>query len=208
MFDISKLYFRYGTMYSGKSGELIGIATNYGVQGKKVLVFSPRVDTRPVAEQGFVESRCGTRIPCVRFSADDNLREALEREVFSPASGFDRSPPRCILIDEAQFLTPQQVLQAVEIVDSLHIPVIAFGLKNDFRNELFEGSRMLLLYADSIEEIKTVCWHCDRKATMVVRLDAAGQALTEGSQVVIDTDAVTYLPVCRRCHMKLTGRAE
>lgn len=194
---MAKLYFRYGTMYSGKSEALISIATNYKAQGKRVITLSPTIDTRPDAVNGYITSRAGTKIPAHRFSSDDDLFNILSeyKQIW------------CVLIDEAQFMTEKQVLQVTDIVDILDIPVIAFGLKNDFQNKLFEGSRALLTYADAIEEIKTVCWYCNRKATMVVRLDSEGKAVTDGEQIMIDTQ-VLYRPVCRKCYKKLTQARE
>lgn len=192
---MAKLYFRYGTMYSGKSGDLISIATNYKVQGKQVITLSPSIDTRPNAVKGYIASRSGAKIPTRRFSTEDNLFKILSeyKQIW------------CVLIDEAQFMTEKQVQQVTDIVDVLDIPVIAFGLKNDFQNKLFEGSQALLVYADTIEEIKTVCWYCNHKATMVVRLDPEGKAITQGEQIMIDTQ-VLYRPVCRKCYKKLTQK--
>jgi thymidine kinase len=196
---VAKLYFRYGAMQSGKSNALIGIATNYQVQGKKVLILSPEKDTREKSQEGYVTSRSGAKLPCVRFGAQVSLFDVIRAHI----EELSVIPLYCVLVDEAQFLTKAHVLELTNVVDTLHIPVIAFGLKNDFRNELFEGSRYLLLYADAIEEVKTVCWFCNRKATMNMRIDADGNAITEGTQVLVGD---TYLPVCRTCYKKHTQR--
>ncbi|MNS73235.1 Thymidine kinase [compost metagenome] len=111
----------------------------------------------------------------------------------------------CILVDEAQFLSKDQVLELCMIVDKLNIPVISYGLKNDFQNELFEGSKYLLLYADNVEEIRTICRCCSQKATMVLRLNSQGEIERDGNQVVIDNaenrQSYTYVPVCRVHHL-------
>lgn len=182
---MAKLYFRYGTMNSGKSIEVLRVAHNYEEQGKKVLLFTPAVDDRDGV--GIVASRIGMQKDGI--VVDDNLdmvgMAAAER-------------PNCILIDEAQFLNKQQVLQLTEIADTLGIPVIAYGLRADFLGQLFEGSYHLFALADKIEEIKTVCWYCDRKATMNMRL-ADGKPVFEGAQIQIGGNE-SYLPVCRKCY--------
>ncbi|WP_088830187.1 thymidine kinase [Paenibacillus tyrfis] len=182
---MAKLYFRYGTMNSGKSIEVLRVAHNYEEQGKKVLLFTPAVDDRDGV--GVVASRIGMQKDGIVI--DDNLdmvgMAAAER-------------PNCILIDEAQFLNKQQVLQLTEIADTLGIPVIAYGLRADFLGQLFEGSYHLFALADKIEEIKTVCWYCDRKATMNMRL-ADGKPVFEGAQIQIGGNE-SYLPVCRKCY--------
>ncbi|WP_010495991.1 thymidine kinase [Paenibacillus elgii] len=182
---MAKLYFRYGTMNSGKSIEVLRVAHNYEEQGKKVLLFTPAVDDRDGV--GVVASRIGMQKDGIVI--DDSLdmvgMAATER-------------PNCILIDEAQFLNKQQVLQLTEIADMLGIPVIAYGLRADFLGQLFEGSYHLFALADKIEEIKTVCWYCDRKATMNMRL-ADGKPVFEGAQIQIGGNE-SYLPVCRKCY--------
>ncbi|MCM3267565.1 thymidine kinase [Paenibacillus elgii] len=182
---MAKLYFRYGTMNSGKSIEVLRVAHNYEEQGKKVLLFTPAVDNRDGV--GIVASRIGMQKDGI--VVDDSLdmvgMAAAER-------------PNCILIDEAQFLNKQQVLQLTEIADTLGIPVIAYGLRADFLGQLFEGSYHLFALADKIEEIKTVCWYCDRKATMNMRL-ADGKPVFEGAQIQIGGNE-SYLPVCRKCY--------
>jgi thymidine kinase len=179
-------------MNSGKSFEIIKVAHNYEEQGKQVIIFSPSIDTRGGSNQ--VGSRVGMSRKATPVNSDMNLFEYVKAIQPTPA------PKKiyCILIDEAQFLTKNQVLDLARIVDELDIPVMAFGLKNDFQNQLFEGSYNLLIQADKIEEIKTICWHCDRKATMVVRL-RNGIPVNEGEQIFIGGNE-DYKPVCRRCY--------
>ena len=186
--NLAKLYFHYGAMSSGKTAQLIGVATNYEVQGKRVLIFSSSLDSR--AEENTVSSRNGFTFPSLGFDRETDLYS----EIFSSMS-LDL---HCVLVDEAHFLSGDQVMQLSFVVDRLGIPVICFGLKNDFRNRLFEGTEHLLLYADVLKEIKTVCWFCNRKATMNLRL-AKGRPIYEGEQVLIG-GTESYLPVCRRCY--------
>lgn len=187
---MAQLYFKYGAMNSGKSIEILKVAHNYEEQNKSVLIFTSGLDHRD--EVGVVSSRVGMR------------REATP--IFDETDVFDivhesNAFPHCILIDEAQFLKKHHVLQLTKIVDELNIPVMCFGLKNDFQNELFEGSKYLLLYADKIEELKTICWFCERKATMNLRVDENNQPIYTGEQIQIGGND-TYYPVCRRCHQK------
>jgi thymidine kinase len=189
---LAQLYFKYGTMNSGKSFEIIKVAHNYEEQGKPVIIFSPSIDTRGGADQ--VGSRVGLSRPAIPVDEKTNLFESVK--AYQPDS--DRKRIYCVLIDEAQFLTKNQVLELTQVVDGLGIPVMAFGLKNDFQNKLFEGSYNLLIQADKIEEIKTICWHCDRKATMVIRY-RDGIPVNEGDQIQIGGNE-DYKPVCRRCY--------
>jgi thymidine kinase len=189
---LAKLYYKYGTMNSGKSFEIIKVAHNYEEQGKAVLIFSPSMDTRSGEEE--VGSRVGFSRKALPVREDTDLyREVLRHQPpGSPKAIY------CVLIDEAQFLRKEHILQLTRVVDELDVPVMAFGLKNDFRNELFEGSYYLLAQADKIEEIKTICWYCDRKATMVIRfLD--GKPVNEGAQILIGGND-DYKPVCRKCY--------
>lgn len=182
---MAQLYFKYGTMNSGKSIEILKVAHNYEEQGKPVLIMTSSLDTR--AGVGTVASRIGMSATAVAI--DEQM------DVFSYVAGLGEKP-YCILIDEAQFLSKKNIYDFARVVDELGVPVMAFGLKNDFRNELFEGSKHLLLLADKIEEIKTICWSCSKKATMVLRtLD--GKPVYEGEQVQIGGNE-SYVPVCRR----------
>jgi len=189
---LAQLYYKYGTMNSGKSFEIIKVAHNYEEQGKTVLIFSPAVDTRSGSEH--VGSRVGFTRPAIPVNEQTDLFESVK--AYQPAEGPKRI--YCVLIDEAQFLKRHHVLQLTRVVDELNVPVMAFGLKNDFQNRLFEGSYYLLAQADKIEEIKTICWYCDRKATMVIRF-RDGQPVNEGEQIQIGGNE-DYKPVCRRCY--------
>jgi len=189
---LAQLYYKYGTMNSGKSFEIIKVAHNYEEQGKPVLIYSPSIDTRGGADQ--VGSRVGLSRKAIPVDMNTNLFESVQ--VHQAATANKRI--YCVLVDEAQFLSKPQVLELAQIVDDLGIPVMAFGLKNDFQNKLFEGSYNLLIQADKIEEIKTICWHCDRKATMVIRY-RDGVPVNEGEQIQIGGNE-DYKPVCRRCY--------
>ena len=183
--ELAQLFFKYGAMNSGKSIDILKVAHNYEEQDKPVVLMTSGVDTR--AGRGMIESRIGLQRPAVPVMDDTNIYDyvaSLDKKIY------------CVLIDEAQFLKKEHVLQLTKIVDDLNIPVMTFGLKNDFRNELFEGSKYLLLYADKIEEMKTICWFCPHKATMNLRIHD-GQPVYEGDQVQIGGNE-SYYPVCRR----------
>lgn len=184
---MAKLYFKHGAMNSGKSLELIKVAHNYEEQNKPVLIFTSSLDTR--AEEDTVSSRVGFNREAVAITPEMNVFDYVrnvEHKLY------------CILVDEAQFLNKEHILQFAQIVDDLNIPVMAFGLKNDFSNELFEGSRYLLIYADKIEELKTICWFCDKKATMNLRI-SNGRPVYAGEQIQIGGNE-SYIPVCRKCY--------
>lgn len=185
---MAQLYFKHGAMNSGKSIEILKVAHNYQEQNKPVVLFTPAVDTRD--EEGYVSSRVGLRQKAIVIFT--------HTDIFSIVKNCEQKP-YCVLIDEVQFLDKAQVLQLVRIVDELDIPVMGFGLKNDFRNELFEGSRYMLTYADKIEEMKTICWFCERKATMNLRVDGQGKPVYTGEQIQIGGNEA-YYPVCRKCH--------
>ncbi|MEI7026507.1 thymidine kinase [Paenibacillus sp. y28] len=182
---MAQLYFRYGTMNSGKSMDLLKMAHNYEEQDKKVLLFSPAVDDR--YGSGVVGSRVGLRKPAIRVEEHTDLLDIVRSEI-----------PSCVLVDEAQFLKKDHVLQLSEIVDTLGISVFAYGLRADFQGQLFPGSRELLALADEIEEVRTVCWYCEKKAIMNMRLKN-GMPVFEGEQIQIGGNE-SYLPVCRRCY--------
>lgn len=182
------MYFRYGTMNSGKSIDILKVTHNYEEEGKPVLLMTSSLDTREGT--GVVASRIG-------ISHDAVVIDEMCK-VFDYVSNLPEKPS-CILIDEAQFLSKQNIYDFARVVDELDIPVMAYGLKNDFRNELFEGSKYLLLLADKIEEVKTICWYCEKKAIMVLRL-LDGEPIFEGAQVQIGGNE-SYIPVCRRHYM-------
>lgn len=173
---MAKLYFYYSAMNAGKTTTLLQSAHNYRERGMRVLIFTPKLDFR--AGSGTVASRIGLSAEGLAFERDDDL-EAWIRDDIAKHGKLD-----CVLVDEAQFLTRAQVWQLSEIVDRLRIPVLCYGLRTDFRGELFEGSQYLLAWADELTEIKTIC-HSGKKATMTVRVDEHGHALQDGPQVEI-----------------------
>ena len=144
---VAQLFFKYGAMNSGKSIDILKVAHNYEEQGKKVVLLTSGVDDR--SGRGVIASRIGLSRKVQPVMADTDIYDYVRQM---------NEKIYCVLIDEAQFLKKRHVLQLIKIVDELHIPVMTFGLKNDFKNELFEGSKYLLIYADKIEEMKTICW--------------------------------------------------
>lgn len=183
---MAQLYYRYSTMNAGKSIELIKVAYNYEERKKRVLVLTPSVDDR--FGIGVIASRIGVTREAVAVNEDTNILELFMKE-------NKKSPIDCVLVDECQFLKKHHVQELVEIVDSCDVPVLAYGLKNDFQNELFEGSYYMLVYADKIEEIKTICW-CGRKATMVARI-LDGKFVKTGEQIVVGGNDM-YISLCRK----------
>ena len=187
---MAKLYFYYSSMNAGKSTSLLQSSYNYKERGMRTLVLAPRLDDRYGA--GKVTSRIGIESEATTFSTDTDLY-ALVAEM------SNEEPLHCVLIDEAQFLTRDQVFQLGEVTDLLNIPVLAYGLRTDFQGEPFEGSKYLLAWSDNLKEIKAIC-HCGTKATMVVRMSEDGTAVTEGSQVEIGGND-RYVSMCRK-HFK------
>lgn len=183
---MAQLFFKYSTMNAGKSTELIKVAYNYEERGKRVLVFVPSVGDRKGS--GVITSRIGLSREAISVEENTNILQVFLRE-------NAKHEVACVLLDEGQFLKKHHILELTEIVDSCNVPVIVYGLKNDFRNELFEGSKYLLIYADKIEEIKTICW-CGRKATMVARVKD-GRMVREGEQIVVG-GLDLYIPLCRK----------
>ena len=183
---MAKLYFNYSSMNAGKSTALLQANHNYLERGMKTKMFTYSGDNR--FEENKIVSRIGISAEANSFTSTTNLFDSLKEDK-------ERKKIRCVLIDEAQFLTKEQVRQLGKVVDELDIAVLAFGIRTDFKGELFEGSKYLLAWADNLKEIKTVCW-CGRKATMVVRLDKAGNILTHGKQVEIGGNE-KYIPLCR-----------
>lgn len=182
---MAQLFFKYGAMNSGKSIDILKVAHNYEEQGKPVEIMTSGVDTR--SGVGIIASRIGLKRRVTPVMPDTDIYQLvknIDHRIY------------CVLIDEAQFLKKRHVLQLTRIVDELGIPVMTFGLKNDFRNELFEGSKYLLIYADKIEEMKTICWFCPHKATMNLRIHN-GKPVYEGEQVQIGGNE-SYYPVCRK----------
>lgn len=187
---MAKLYFYYSSMNAGKSTNLLQSSYNYRERGMNTLVLAPLLDDR--FGIGRVTSRIGIESEAITFTGDTDLFALIDKH-------HRESRLHCVLVDEAQFLTRDQVFQLSELADKLGIPVLAYGLRTDFQGEPFEGSKYLLAWADTLNEIKAIC-HCGSKATMVVRLDAEGRAVTEGSQVEIGGND-RYVSMCRK-HFK------
>lgn len=190
---MAKLYFYYSAMNAGKTTTLLQSAHNYRERGMRVAILTPRLDDR--AGAGTVASRIGLRADGIAFDRDDELEAIIRRDIAAHGS------LHCVLVDEAQFLSKAQVWQLTEIVDALRIPVLCYGLRTDFRGELFEGSQYLLAWADEMTEIKTIC-HSGKKATMVVRVDEQGRAVREGPQVEIGGND-RYVSVSRAEYKKV-----
>ncbi len=184
---MAKLYFNYSTMNAGKSTILLQAAHNYNEMGMQTYLITAKLDDR--AGKGRIGSRIGIGKEADMFDADSDLFQMIKTEM-------DNQKISCVLIDEAQFLSDQQVWQLARAVDDLNIPVMTYGLRVDFQGQLFPGSSTLLALADEMREIRTIC-HCGKKATMVVRQDEDGNTLTEGDQVQIGGNE-TYVSLCRR----------
>ena len=190
---MAKLYFYYSAMNAGKTTTLLQSAHNYRERGMRVALLTPRLDHR--AGSGTVASRIGLQAEGTAFGAGQDLEALVRADIGA------RGRLHCVLVDEAQFLRKAQVWQLSEVVDALHIPVLCYGLRTDFRGELFEGSQYLLAWADEISEIKTIC-HSGKKATMNLRVDAQGHAVSDGPQVEIGGND-RYLSVSRAEYKKV-----
>ncbi|WP_241644958.1 thymidine kinase [Rosenbergiella metrosideri] len=184
---MAQLYFYYSAMNAGKSTSLLQSSYNYQERGMNTLIFTAEIDDR--YGKGRVASRIGLSSSAALFSKDTDLFHEIKQS-------HDTQQLHCILLDESQFLTREQVKQLTYVTDHLNIPVLCYGLRTDFRGELFEGSLYLLAWADKLVELKTVC-HCGRKANMVLRLDAQGRPFHDGAQVVIGGND-KYISVCRK----------
>ena len=184
---MAKLYFYYSSMNAGKSTALLQSSYNYRERGMHTLVMAPELDDR--FGVGKVKSRIGIETEATAFRTDDDLLELVKTRQ-------REEKLHCVLIDEAQFLTKDQVFQLGEITDKLDIPVLAYGLRTDFRGEPFEGSKYLLAWSDNLKELKAIC-HCGTKATMVLRVDENGKAITGGSQIEIGGND-RYVSMCRK----------
>lgn len=187
---MAKVYFYYAAMNAGKSTVLLQSSYNYRERGMRTLLFTPAIDTR--YGTGRIESRIGLRAGAISLGTGDNILIRVRTEHAS-------SPVACVLVDEAQFLTTEQVWQITDVADALDIPVLCYGLRTDFQGRLFPGSAALLGVADDLTELKTIC-HCGRKATMNLRIDAEGRGVREGAQVEIGGND-RYVAMCRR-HFK------
>jgi len=190
---MAKFYFYYSAMNAGKSTVLLQSAHNYNERGMDTLLFTPIIDDRFAS--GKVHSRIGLSADAIPFNAEFDLF------AYTQSAIQQNSKIRCVLIDEAQFLTKHQVAQLVRVVDELDLPVLAYGLRSDFRGEPFEGSQYLLVWADNLVEIKTIC-HCGRKAIMNARIDGQGSIVRVGEQVQIGGNE-SYISLCRK-HFNLS----
>ncbi|MDP3341139.1 thymidine kinase [Frigidibacter sp.] len=193
---MAKLYFHYSTMNAGKSTMLLQASHNYHERGMQTYLLTARFDDR--AGPGRIASRIGIGTEADSFDATADMFEKIkDRMALGPCA--------CIFVDEAQFLTPAQVWQLARAVDDLGVPIMCYGLRVDFRGELFPGSAALLALADEMREVRTIC-HCGRKATMVVRRSSDGQVVMAGDQVQIGGNE-TYESLCRRHWRIATGDA-
>ncbi|MFZ4381118.1 MAG: thymidine kinase [Sandarakinorhabdus sp.] len=184
---MAKLYFYYASMNAGKSTVLLQASFNYRERGMNTLLFTAAIDDR--AGAGVIASRIGLSAPAQAFADDTDLFAVV-------AAAHAATPQHCVLVDEAQFLTKAQVWQLARVADDLGIPVLCYGLRTDFLGCLFEGSRWLLALADTLSELKAVC-DCGRKATMNLRIDSQGRAVTTGQQTEIGGND-RYVALCRR----------
>lgn len=184
---MAKLYFYYASMNAGKSTNLLQADFNYRERGMATMLFTAAIDTR--FAPGTITSRIGLEAPATPFDTATDLARCV-------AEVHARTPLACVLVDEAQFLTGIQVAQLARICDDMGVPVLAYGLRTDFQGRLFEGAARLLAIADELVEIKSVCV-CGRKATMNLRVDAAGHPIAEGRQTEIGGND-RYLALCRR----------
>lgn len=187
---IGKLYFRYGTMGSAKTAMLLTTAYNFEERGMAYLCFKPSIDTRE--KKNVIHSRIGIERECSWIYRDTDMFELVNK-----LTEEKKPRPEWILVDEAQFLTADQVDQLARVVDTFGINVICYGLRTDFRTNLFEGSRRLFEIADTIDEIKSTC-NCGRKTIVNARIDGRGEIITEGEQVEIGGND-RYMSVCRNC---------
>ena len=184
---MAQLYFYYSAMNAGKSTALLQSSYNYQERGMRTLVYTAEIDDR--FGSGKVSSRIGLSSAARLFNSQTDIAAEIAAEHAS-------QPIHCVLVDESQFLTRDQVEALSDVVDELDIPVLCYGLRTDFRGELFSGSHYLLAWSDKLVELKTIC-HCGRKATMVLRLDSQGKPFSEGEQVVIGGNE-RYISVCRK----------
>jgi thymidine kinase len=191
---MAKLYFHYSTMNAGKSTALLQATHNYREGGMATYLLTAQFDTR--AGEGRIASRIGIGEPADTFNPDEDM-------VAKVSARLAQGPVACVFIDEAQFLTRNQVWQLARVVDDLGVPVMCYGLRVDFRGELFPGSAALLALADEMREVRTIC-ACGKKATMVMRKGPDGRALKDGAQVLIGGNE-TYVSLCRRHWREAVG---
>ncbi len=191
---MAKLYFNYSTMNAGKSTVLLQASHNYRERGMDTYLMTAAVDGR--AGAGRIASRIGISEQADTFRPQDDVFAMIQRRLSA-------NPVACVFVDEAQFLSEDQVWQLARVVDDLNVPVLAYGLRVDFQGKLFPGSAALLALADEMREVRTIC-ECGRKATMVIRRDENGQAITEGAQVQIGGNE-TYVSLCRKHWREAVG---
>ncbi|MAM63897.1 thymidine kinase [Maritimibacter sp. UBA3975] len=194
---MAKLYFHYSTMNAGKSTLLLQASHNYRERGMDTYLITARFDNR--AGEGTIGSRIGIGSPADTFETGEDLFDKIEARLA-------RGAIACVFIDEAQFLSEDQVWQLARVVDDLRVPIMCYGLRVDFQGKLFPGSAALLALADEMREVRTIC-HCGKKATMVVRQDAAGNVLTAGAQVQIGGNE-SYVSLCRLHWREAVGDRE
>jgi thymidine kinase len=192
---MAKLYFCYAAMNAGKSALLLQASWNYQERGMRTLLFTSSLYRDDTAAR--ISSRIGIDAEARPYGEDDNLYEQVRKT-------HRTAPVSCVFVDEAQFLSPEQVWQLARVTDRLDVPVMCFGLRTDFRGRLFPGSAELLAIADNLREIRTIC-HCGRKATMVARMTPGGKAIIAGDQIGIDKDI--YVSLCRTHWSEVTGKA-
>ena len=185
---MAKLFFYYSAMNAGKTTSLLQSSYNYQERGMNTLTFIPDFDNR--YEAGKITSRIGLQCDAFAFAKEFNFFDYITEQITVIPN------LKCILVDEAQFLTKAQVKQLCKLIDKVNLPVLCYGLRTDFLGELFEGSRYLLAWADELIELKTIC-HCGRKAIMNTRVNAQGQMLQEGAQIEIGGND-RYISVCRK----------
>lgn len=184
---MAKLYFNYSTMNAGKSTVLLQASHNYIERGMQTYLLTAQFDNR--AGDGRIASRIGIGVDADTFNDTDDLFRKIEKRL-------EAGPCACVFVDEAQFLSAEQVWQLARAVDDLGVPVMCYGLRVDFQGKLFPGSAALLALADEMREVRTIC-HCGKKATMVIRQDENGNVVTDGAQVQIGGNE-TYVSLCRR----------
>ena len=191
---MAKLYFHYSTMNAGKSTLLLQASHNYREGGMATYLITAQFDNR--AGQGRIASRIGIGEAADTFAAGEDMYEKIRARL-------EQGPVACVFVDEAQFLSKDQVWQLARAVDDLKVPVMCYGLRVDFQGNLFPGSAALLAWADEMREVRTIC-HCGKKATMVIRRGPDGRAMTAGEQVVIGGNE-TYVSLCRRHWREAVG---
>ena len=182
-------------MNAGKSTLLLQASHNYHERGMQTYLITAQLDTR--AGQGRIGSRIGIGADADSFAPDEDVFSKIKDRL-------DQGPCACVFVDEAQFLSPEQVWQLARVVDDLNVPIMCYGLRVDFQGKLFPGSATLLALADEMREIRTIC-HCGKKATMVIRQDETGQAITDGAQIQIGGNE-TYVSLCRRHWREAVGQ--